>query len=47
MKSGVENRLDVGDVAKGLQRILRMDESREETRDLRHDTHDPEEMITS
>ena len=47
MKNGVEDRLDVGDVSKALQRILRINESSEEMRDLRHDGHDPEEMITS
>jgi len=47
MKNGVEDRLDIGDVSKALQRILRINESSEEMRDLRHDGHDPEEMITS
>jgi hypothetical protein len=45
-KNGMEDRLDVSDVSKGLQRILRIKESNEEMRDVRHDTNDPEEMIT-
>lgn len=47
MNNGVEERLDVGDVAKGLQRILRMKESNEEMREVQHDTDDSEEMFTS
>jgi hypothetical protein len=46
MNDGVEERLDVGDVSKGLQRILRMKESSEEMRDVQHDTNDSEDMMT-
>ena len=48
MKNGVEDGLNVGDISKALQRILRMKaNSNEEMPDLRHDGPDPEEMITS
>jgi hypothetical protein len=46
MNNGVEERLDVGDVSKGLQRILRMKESSEEMRDVQHDTNNSEDMMT-
>jgi len=48
MKNGVEDGLNVGDISKALQRILRMKaSSNEEMPGLRHDGPDPEEMITS
>ena len=47
MKSDVDDRLDVGDVSVGLQRILRTRESNEDMSTARQDANEMEEMITS